>query len=345
MKKFIKALLMSLVMVLALSALVACNQAEEPAATTNGEQATTAEPQADPITIGIVQIVEHPALDAARDGFIEGMTEAGFIEGENVIYDIQNAQGDQSTLSTIADRFVNNEVDLILAIATPSAQAIAARTTDIPVIGTAITSYTAAELVDSDEVPGGNITGTTDMNPVGDQIQLAIDLVPDAQTIGLIYSSAEANSVYQINIAKQYIEDKGLQWEERTVENTNEVHQAMQSLVRSADVIYIPTDNVVASAMAIVGEIAGEAGIATITGESGMVASGGFATMGIDYFDLGMLSAVMAVEVINGADTATMSIRTVPGDEIVISEEALERLGKTIPDRFMPYVQRLDAAE
>jgi len=336
---------MSLVMVLALSALVACDQAEEPQATTNGEQATTAEPQADPITIGIVQIVEHPALDAARDGFIEGMAEAGFIEGENVIYDIQNAQGDQSTLSTIADRFVNNEVDLILAIATPSAQAIAARTTDIPVIGTAITSYTAAELVDSDEVPGGNITGTTDMNPVGDQIQLAIDLVSDAETIGLIYSSAEANSVYQINIAKQYIEDKGLQWEERTVENTNEVHQAMQSLVRSADVIYIPTDNVVASAMAIVGEIAGEAGIATITGESGMVASGGFATMGIDYFDLGMLSAEMAVEVINGADTATMSIRTVPGDEIVISEEALERLGKTIPDRFMPYVQRLEAAE
>lgn len=340
MKKLITVLAVALIAALALAALVGCEG--ESTGSTNGETGTSA---GEPITIGIIQIVEHPALDAAREGFIAGMADAGFVEGENVIFDYQNAQGDHNTLSTIADRFVNREVDLILAIATPSAQAVAARTDTIPIVGTAITSYTRAELIDSDEVPGGNITGTTDMNPVKDQIQLGLELVPDIQTVGLIYSSQEANSVYQIEIAKKAIEELGLQYEERTVENTNEVQQAMTSLVRSADLIYIPTDNVIASAMAIVADVANNAGVATICGEINMVKSGGFATMGIDYFDLGMKAASMAVEVLEGADPATMPIQTVPGDEITINEEVVEILGIEIPERFQGYVQALELPE
>jgi len=332
MKKLITVLAVALVVALALVALAGCE----------GESSSSAE---EPITIGIIQIVEHPALDAAREGFIAGMADAGFVDGENVIFDYQNAQGDHNTLSTIADRFVSREVDLVLAVATPSAQAIAMRTDSIPVIGTAITSYTRAELVDSDEVPGGNITGTTDMNPVKDQILLGLDLVPNAQTVGLIYSSQEANSVYQIEIAKNALAELGLDYEDRTVENTNEVQQAMASLVRTADFIFIPTDNVIASAMAIVADVANTAGVPTICGEINMVKSGGFATMGIDYFDLGVKAASMAVEVLEGADPATMPIQTVPGDEITINEEVVEILGISIPERFQGYVQALEPPE
>jgi len=336
-----RTLLLALILVLALGTLVACNDSDTPEATTGTE--TTA--SADPITIGIIQIVEHPALDAAREGFIAGMADAGFIDGENVIFDYQNAQGDHNTLSTIADRFVSRDVDMVLAIATPSAQAIAARTTTIPILGTAITSYERAELVYSNEEPGGNITGTTDMNPVADQLQLMVNLVPDVQTVGLIYSSQEANSVYQIEIAKKALEEMGLDYEERTVENTNEVQQAMASLVRSVDAIYIPTDNVLASAMAIVGDVANTAGVPTICGEANMVNSGGFATMGIDYYELGRKTAEMAVRVLNGADPGTMPIETVAGEQVTINEESLQLLGLTVPERYQGYIVAVEPAE
>ncbi|MCL2379836.1 MAG: ABC transporter substrate-binding protein [Coriobacteriia bacterium] len=333
MKKTFVKLGLVLVLMLALFALAACN-GDDADANGNGDAAVTE----DPIVIGIIQIVEHPALDAAREGFIDGMAEAGFIDGENVIFDFQNAQGDHNTLSTIADGFISRDVDLILAIATPSAQAVAAKTDTIPIVGTAITSYERAELVDSNEVPGGNVTGTTDMNPVADQIDLAVELVPDAETIGLIYSAQEANSVYQVEIAKAAIAELGLQYEERTVENTNDVQQAMASLVRSADVIYLPTDNVLASAMAIVAEVANEAGIATVCGEINMMNGGGLATKGIDYFDLGKLAASMAVRVLDGEDPAVMPIETVPADITAINAETVEILGITIPERLQDYV-------
>ena len=345
MKKLLKIAIISmlaLLPMLAVTALIACSDNESTIEVVETEATTTAE---DAITVGIIQIVEHPALDAAREGFLAGMAEAGYLDGENVFFDFQNAQGDHNTLSTIADRFVSREVDLILAIATPSAQAIAARTTEIPIVGTAITSYERAELVDSNEAPGGNVTGTTDMNPVAEQIQLGLDLVEGVQTVGLIYSSQEANSVYQVELAKRAIEAKGLSYEERTVENTNEVQQAMASLVRSSDLIYIPTDNVVASAMAIAADIANNAGVPTVTGEVNMVKSGGFATMGIDYYDLGMKAAEMAVEILRGADPATMPVQTVPGDEITINQEVLIQLGIDIPERFQVYVQEVEAPE
>jgi putative ABC transport system substrate-binding protein len=336
MKKMTRLVALALVAMLCLSLLAAC----APEADEAGSTATSD----DLVQIGVVQIVEHPALDAARKGFVDGMAEAGYVEGEQIELDVQNAQGDQNTLSTIADGFVSKKKDLIFAIATPSAQAVAAKTTEIPIVGTAITDYVAADLADSNDVPGGNVTGTSDMNPVAEQIALAKELVPDAETIGFIYSSKEANSVLQINIAEEAAAAQGLKTVEVTVEGTNDVQQAMTSLVKKCDVIYIPTDNTLASSMAIVSEVANKAKIATICGESNMVEGGGFATMGIDYYELGKATATMAIAVINGDNPANMPIGFIAGDTVVINGDVAEILGITIPEKFAADVMSFDEA-
>ena len=285
--------------------------------------------------IGIVQIVEHAALDAARDGFIEALADNGLAEGENVTFDIQNAQGDQSTLSTIGDRFVSAKVDLILAIATPSAQTMASKTTAIPILGTAVTDYEVAKLVTSNEEPGGNVSGTSDMNPISDQIALIFELFPDVQTVGCIYNSGEANSVLQAQIAKETVEGQGKTYTEVTVASTNDVQQAMQSLITQCDAIYIPTDNTVASAMPIVGEVATAAKIPVICGESNMVIAGGLATLGINYHDLGYQTGLMALKVLKeGADVSKLPIEFATGFDAAFNAETAEAIGFTIPEKY-----------
>ena len=215
MKRYSKILAMALTLAVIILA-AGCGPKTETGA--NGSQT-----DADKVTIGIIQYAEHVALDAAREGFIDSLKDQGYVEGENVVYDLQNAQGDQSNLSTISDRFISNKVDLVLAIATPAAQAIAGKTSEIPILGTAITDYVEARLVDSNEKPGKNVTGTSDMNPIKEQIELLVKLVPDAKTIGLIYTGSEPNSVVQAEIAKEAIENLGLNHTEVTVTNTNDV--------------------------------------------------------------------------------------------------------------------------
>jgi putative ABC transport system substrate-binding protein len=286
-------------------------------------------------TIGVMQSVDHPALTAAYEGFVSALAENGYKSGEKVEFDQQSAQGDMSNLSTIGDRFVSRNVDMVLAITTDAAQTIAGKTTEIPILGTAITSYTVAGLIDSDEKPGGNITGTSDMNPVAAQVDLIRELVPDVAVIGLIYNSSEDNSVLQADIAKAQIEASGLTWQEATVTNSNEIQQAMQSLVTKCQAIYIPTDNTVASAMATVNSVAGEAGVPTICGESSMVMEGGLATMGINYFDLGYKTGLMAIEVINGKNPGDMPIQYADkSDEVTINGLVAEELGFTVPDKY-----------
>ena len=201
------------------------------------------------VNVGIVQLVEHDALDAANKGFIAGMAAKGFKENENVKYDRQNAQADQSNLQNIAQRFVSNKVDLICAIATPAAQTMANATKDIPIVATAVTDYEAAKLVASNSEPKGNVTGTSDMNPIKEQLELLLKLVPGAKTIGTIYCSSEVNSQLQAELLKKYAAEKGVQVEEATVSNVNDIQQAAQSLVGKVDAVYVPTDNVLASAM------------------------------------------------------------------------------------------------
>lgn len=290
-------------------------------------------------SIGIIQLVEHPALDAARDGFIDALKDAGYEDGVNVSLDIQNAQGDTNNLSTISDRFVSNNVDLVLAIATPSAQAIAGKTTEIPILGTAITDYVAAELVDSNEAPGGNVSGTTDMNPVKEQIDLLVKLVPDAKTVGTMYNSSEINSVIQAQMAKEAVEALGLSYTEVTVSSSNDVQQAAQALVQKCDAIYLPTDNTMASSMPLIHDITVASKTPVICGEENMVLSGGLATLGINYYKLGYLTGQMAVRLLEGeAEISSMPIEALKEFDYVINGAVAQEIGLTIPEDLKQYV-------
>ena len=180
--------------------------------------------------IGILQYVQHPALDAAREGFIKGLADEGFVDGQNIKLDIQNANADQSTASTIADHFIGQDTDLVLAIATPSAQALANKTSTMPILATAVTDFVAAGLVKSNEAPGFNVSGTTDMNPVEAQVRMVKRLLPDAKTLGLLYTSSEINSKIQADLAKAEADKLGMKVVEVTVNNSNDVQQAAISI-------------------------------------------------------------------------------------------------------------------
>ena len=302
-----------------------------------GEQAaTTTASQGDGVfQIGIIQLMEHPALDAARAGFMAALED----EGIPAVYDYQNAQGDSATLSTIAQRFVNNNVDMILAIATGSAQVAASETSVIPIIGTAITDYEAARLVDSNEAPGGNITGVSDMMPVARQVGLIPEFVPNVRTLGILYSSNEPNSVIQAELAIAAAEALGLEVVVGTVTALADVQQVTLSVANRADAIYIPTDNTYASAMSLVAQISIDSGVPVFAADTNMVMTGGIATLGINYFDLGYQSGLMAAKVLRGeAQPASMPIQWADGFTYLVNGDMAEALGIAIPERFAPYV-------
>lgn len=290
--------------------------------------------------IGIIQYVEHVALDSAREGFITALADNGYVDGENIKIDLQNAQADQSNLSTISDRFVSNNSDLVLAIATPATQAIAGKTADIPILGTAVTDYVGARLVDSNDAPGGNVSGTTDMNPIKEQIDLLVKLVPDAKTVGVMYTSSEDNSVIQAQIAKEAIEKLGLKYVEVTINNSNDVQQAAQSIVGQCDALYLPTDNVIASAMPVIHGVTATSKTPVICGESGMVDNGGLATLGINYYDLGYQTGLMGVKILKGeAEPASMPIESASKFDFAINGTVANEIGITIPEDLKQYVK------
>jgi putative ABC transport system substrate-binding protein len=295
-----------------------------------GEQPKAADNGGKTYKIGVVQLVEHNALDAANKGFVEGLASKGF--KDNVKFDQQNAQADQSNLQNIAQRFVSDKVDLICAIATPAAQAVANQTKDIPIVATAITDYESAKLVAKNNAPGGNVTGTTDMNPIDKQIDLLLQLVPNAKTIGTIYCSSEVNSQTQADIMKKYAQTKNLNVVEATVSTVNDIQQAAQSLVGKVDAIYVPTDNILASAMPTLASITDPAKIPVICGESNMVKSGGLATLGIDYYELGFQTGVMAADILSGkSKPAEMAIQAQDKLKLTINEGVAAKIGLKVP--------------
>ncbi|MBQ1866949.1 ABC transporter substrate-binding protein [Selenomonas sp.] len=282
--------------------------------------------------IGVVQLVEHSALDAANKGFVDGLKERGFEEGKNVTFDQQNAQADQSNLQNIAQRFVSGKMDLICAIATPAAQTIANATKDIPILGTAITDYVGAKLVTSNDRPGANVSGTSDMNPIKEQIDLLVKICPNAKTIGTIYCSSEVNSEVQVKAMKEYAEAKGLTVKIATISTVNDIQQAAQSLVGEVDAFYVPTDNIIASAMPNLVAITDAAKKPVFCGEPNMVKAGGLATYGIDYYKLGVQTGHMAADVLEGkAKPAEMPIQTAQDLKVVINKKNAAALGITIP--------------
>lgn len=285
------------------------------------------EEQKDSVKIGILQYMEHDSLSLAREGFLSEFEDAGYVEGENLTIDYQNAQGDQANLQSMSERLVGKN-DAILAIATPAAQALANVTKEDPILFTAVTDAVDAGLVESMEKPGANITGTSDIVPIDEQIALLLSIAPEAKTVGIIYNSSEPNSKIQADMAEKTIKDKGVAVKILTVTSTNDVQQVMTTLAQEVDAIYIPTDNTLASTMPTVGEIATEYKLPVIPGSAEMVEAGALATYGINYSDLGRQTAKMALKIIkDGEKPSEMEVETSNNLELVINEEMAKALG------------------
>lgn len=252
-----------------------------------------------PKTIGIVQLVEHDALDAANRGITDALKERGI----SMEIDRQNAQADQSNLRNIAQRFVSHNYPLIFAIATPAAQTVANATSTTPIVATAVTDFAVAKLVKDNNKPGTNVTGSSDMNPIAAQTELLLKLVPNAKTVGTIYNSSEINSQLQIDILRKELEKHGVALAEATISSVNDIQQAAQSLVGKVDVMYVPTDNVVASSMPTLYRVTQAAKLAVVAGEAGMVRSGATATVAVDYYNLGKIAGNMGADILEGKAT------------------------------------------
>jgi putative ABC transport system substrate-binding protein len=280
--------------------------------------------------IGISQFVEHPALDSAREGFIQGLAEEGFTE-DNVEFIEQNAQADFATAQSIAQQFKSNNLDLILAIATPNAQAAANVIKNTPVLFTAVTDPVEAGIVNSMENPGGNLTGTTDMNPVAQQIELIKEFIPGITDLGVLYNPGEVNSVVQVDIVKETTEAMGIKLHEATVSNSSEVSLAASALIGDVDAIYVPTDNIIVSALPSVLNITNENNIPVFASENGQVRQGAIATLGIDYKLLGIQTGKMAAKILNGAATAEMPVESSDELKLYLNTKAAENLGLEIP--------------
>lgn len=298
------------------------------AADTSAEAETGAAAAADEQTfrIGVLQLVQHAALDKANEGFFAALDEAG------IKYDVdqQNASGEQSNCQTIAEKLVNDGNDLILTIATPAAQAVAGVTSEIPVILTAVTDPAESGLVADNQVPGGNVTGTSDLTPVTEQIDLLQKLVPDVKNVGILFCSAETNSEIQAQMAREALDAAGIAHQDYTVSSSNEIQTVVESMIGKVDAIYAPTDNMIAAGMATVAMVANDNGIPTIVGEAGMVEAGGLATYGIDYYQLGYMAGEQAIDIlVNGKTAAETPIGYLPAErcELTINEETARILG------------------
>ena len=279
------------------------------------------------LAIGILQLMDHESLNASRQGFVDVLEEAGYLEGENLTLDYQNAQGDQANLQTMSERLAGDN-DLILAIATPAVQSLANIEKDTPILFTAVTDPVDAGLVASLEKPGANITGTTDAGPIEEQVKLLLSVAEDAENIGIIYNSSEPNSVIQADQAKAILEENGQNVVVLTVSSTNDVQQAMESLAQDVDGVYIPTDNTLASTMATVAQVAKNYKLPVVAAAADQVLDGGLATYGIDYYELGRQTGEMALDILeNGATTADMAVQSSKNLELVVNEEMAEALG------------------
>ena len=276
--------------------------------------------------IGVLQLTQHSALDAANKGFVDAVNASGL----DVSIDQQNANNEQPTCQTIATKFVGDEVDLIFAIGTPAAQAAAQATTEIPIVGTAITDFAGSGLVASNDAPGGNVTGPSDLTPVADQIALLHKVLPDAKTVGILYCSAESNSEVQVKMAEEALDKLSLKHERFTASSSNEVQQVVESMARKVDAIYAPTDNTIAASMSTVAMVANEHKLPTVVGCDTMVEDGGMLSYSINYKDLGYKAGEMAVKILKGeAKPADMPIEYLDksGSSLIKNEETAKAVG------------------
>ena len=288
----------------------------------------------DTYNVGISQLVQHVALDAATQGFQDALTEK---LGDAVKFDVQNASGDSNTCSTIVNTFISNGVDLIMANATPALQAAVAATGDIPILGTSVTDYaTALDIDDWSGATGMNVSGTSDLAPLDEQAAMLQELFPDAKNVGLLYCSAEPNSKYQVDVIKTYLTDMGYECAEFTFADSNDVASVTQNAADNSDVIYIPTDNTAASCTEAIRNVLEPAGVPAVVGEEGIAAGCGVAALTISYYDLGYATGEMAYEIlVNGADISTMDVRFAPNVTKKYNAELCEVFGVQVPEDYV----------
>lgn len=308
-----------------------------------GEDKAATPKDATIMNIGIVQLVEHDALDAANRGIIDGMAKRGFKDGVNVKFDKQNAQADQSNLHNIATRFVSNKDKLIFAIATPAAQSVASVTKEIPIVATAVTNFEVARLVKSNKAPGGNVTGVSDINPVADQLALLLKLTPGAKAVGTIYNSSEINSAYQIELLREAAKAHKVDVVEATVSNVNDIQQAIASIKDKVQALYIPTDNVMASAIPALLKVTNPAKLPVVAGESGMVRASALASIGVDYYTLGVMTGNMGADILEGkAQPATMPIQIQQATKVLINMKAAKEIGLDVPAELLKDADKIE---
>ncbi len=324
MKKMI-ALVLSLAMVLSLTACSSSN-------TETSKEGSAADAKTT-YKVGIVQLVQHEALDAATKGFRDALTEQ---LGDKVTFDEQNASGDSATCATISNQFVSSKYDLIMANATPALQAAVSATNTIPILGTSITDYATALDIDNwTGVTGSNVSGTSDLAPLDQQANMIKELFPNAKNIGIIYCSAEPNSKYQATTITSYLKDMGYTCTEYTFADSNDVASVTQTACQGSDVIYIPTDNTAASCAEAINNVAEPAGIPIIAGEEGICKGCGIATLSISYYDIGYATGKMAYDIlVNGSDVSKMEIQYAPKVTYKYMADRAAKLGVTIPDNY-----------
>lgn len=336
--------ILALVMVMTMSlGLAACGSSDTTAETDTEASAGTEETSAEETsaaggeaayTVGICQLVQHDALDAATQGFQDALNEE-LGEG-TVTFDLQNAQGDSNTCSTIINGFVSNDVDLILANATAALQAAQAGTNEIPVLGTSVTEYGVALGIDDfDGLVGTNISGTSDLAPLDQQAAMLNELFPDAKNVGLIYCTAEANSQYQVDEVQKFLEELGYTCKQYGFSDSNDLSSVATTAADESDVIYVPTDNTVAANTEILNNICQPAGVPVIAGEEGICAGCGVATLSISYYDLGAATGKMAAKILTGeSKVEEMPIEYAPQFTKKYNADICEALGVKIPEGY-----------
>ena len=318
-------------------ALAACGGSQAPAAEAPAAEAPAAEAPAEEaqvFNVGICQLVQHPALDAATQGFKDALTEK---LGDAVTFNEQNASGDAATCSVICNQFVSDEVDLIMANATASLQAAASATNVIPILGTSITDYgTALGIEGFTGVSGTNISGTSDLAPLDGQAQMLSELFPDAKTVGLVYCSGEPNSKFQVETIAPMLTELGYTVTEYTFADSNDVANVTASACAECDVLYIPTDNTAASCTEAINNVALVEKTPIVVGEEGICKGCGVATLSISYYDIGYETGLMAAEILTeGADISTMEVRYAPQFTKEYNVSICETLGITVPEDYV----------
>jgi putative tryptophan/tyrosine transport system substrate-binding protein len=285
--------------------------------------------------VAVTAIVEHPALDAARDGVRDELAANGYKPGENLRFEYESAQGNPTTAAQIARKFIGESPDVIVPIATPSAQAVVAATKDIPVVFTAVTDPVGAKLVEDAEHPGGNVTGVTDLSPIGKHLDLIREITPDATRIGVPYNPGEANSITLLELLKQEAEERDMEIVEAAATRSSDVLAAAQSLVGNVDAIYVPTDNTIVSALEAVVRVGVQNQIPVYAGDTASVPRGAMAALGFDYYDVGRQTGKIVLRVLNGEDPGEIPVEGIATTELHVNPGMAEKMGVTIPESVM----------